>query len=133
MSVTPGPTADHLARSLITADERQADRRRISAGAKIGVDVVDAAGALLNAHLAGAGCRYFDLFVGQYFRATNLVYAHCRDHRLLLALLPSHGDHRKLQPCGKPLVAYGFGTRARRRRIAMIFTASTAAAKLIAK
>ena len=75
-----GSDRDHFAGRLIAGDERQADRGRIHAHAKIGVDEIDAAGVLLDPDLALARRADFDLFVGQNLGAAGLMNAYCSNH-----------------------------------------------------
>ncbi len=81
--------ADAVAERLDLADRFHAEDRRqvtdrVQAGAAVDVDVVEPAGALLQADLAGAGLADLDFFPAQHFGAAGLVDANRPGHVDLL-------------------------------------------------
>ena len=74
---------DHLTGRLVAGDERQADRRRIHAHAKVRVDVVHAASVLLQLDLARAGSRNIDLLERQDFWTARLMHPDRCNHHFL--------------------------------------------------
>jgi len=60
--------------------------QRVGAHAVIDIDVVEAAGLLLQQHFARAGRRHVDVFVLQDFRAAGFVNADCLDHQARCSL-----------------------------------------------
>ncbi len=97
------PQRQNLSGAFVAGDERQSERRGIEPAAKIRVDEIDAAGMVLDAHLALAGRRQLDVLVGQDFGPAVFVHPHRCDHDALLRLEMSspwtapgrrRGDHR---------------------------------------
>ena len=75
-----GADRDHIARAFIAGDERVAARRRIGALAKVGVDVVDADRALLDADLVRPRRREVDILEGQDLGTAGFVHTYRRNH-----------------------------------------------------
>ena len=75
---------DDIARGFVAGDERQR-RRLVEAGAEVGVDEVQAAGALADVHLALAGCGNLDVLIGEDLRPSRLMHPYRLGH---LAQLP---------------------------------------------
>src|SRR6185437_83785 len=73
------PDFEDLARAFIAEDA--GERRGIKPGADIGVYEVEAAGALAEAHLAGAGAAELDVFEAQHLRPAAPVQTDDRHHR----------------------------------------------------
>jgi len=76
-----GADLDDLSGRLIAGDERQ--RGRVEAAAQIGVDIVDAAGVLLDADVLRSRRRNGDILEGQDLRSADLVYSNRCDHGAL--------------------------------------------------
>src|SRR5207302_4069631 len=79
--------------ALVAGDERQTDRRRVHPHAEIGVDEIDADGAIPDLDLARARRRHLDLLVAQDFGTARLVHSHRCDHGCH-SLLLTRASHR---------------------------------------
>ena len=75
-----GADRNHVARAFIAGDERMAAGRRIGAGAKVSVDVVDAGRGLLDADLTRSRGGKLDVLESQNLRTAGLVNPNRRYH-----------------------------------------------------
>src|SRR5258708_37353290 len=94
----------HLARSLVAGDERQA-RRLVKAGTVVHVDEIEADSVLADAYLARPRRRYLDALVRQDFRSTHLVHTHGLGHRPFSRVFP---------PCEPKAIGAALSTDGRR-------------------
>ena len=90
-----GTHRDDFAGAFVAGDERQADRRRVHAHAKIGIDEIDAASVLLHPDLARPRRGNIDLLECQNLGSADFMNSDCSNHFPLLSYVVVSGGSRR--------------------------------------